>query len=238
MKYLRKGFTLIEVLLALSIGSLVLVAATSLLITIAQAWANRPATRDAFLSHVNGVSNFLSIILEEASFSIASTAGDPLVDLKRPTGFSSTDDPLVHFFLKEAPPLFFSPHGPAVRIHTFIYPDQDEGLSLFWFSELNEVEKSKEGEIELTEEDDLQRTVISPFFKEMYYCYYGTEDDGKDDIKEWEISDQLLESDRSEKFRLPTQIKLVFRWDEEDLEKTITIAIEKPVPSGIEEEPR
>jgi prepilin-type N-terminal cleavage/methylation domain-containing protein len=238
MKYLRKGFTLIEVLLALSIGSLVLVAATSLLITIAQAWANRPATRDAFLSHVNGVSNFLSIILEEASFSIASTAGDPLIDLKRPTGFSSTDDPLVHFFLKEAPPLFFSPHGPAVRIHTFIYPDQDEGLSLFWFSELNEVEKSKEGEIELTEEDDLQRTVISPFFKEMYYCYYGTEDDGKDDIKEWEISDQLLESDKTEKFRLPTQIKLVFRWDEEDLEKTITIAIEKPVPSGIEEEPR
>ena len=73
----------------------------------------------------------------------------------------------MHFFLKEAPPLFFSPHGPAVRIHTFIYPDQDEGLSLFWFSELNEVEKSKEGEIELTEEDDLQRTVISPFFKEM-----------------------------------------------------------------------
>ena len=238
MKYLRKGFTLIEVLLALSIGSLVLVAATSLLITIAQAWANRPASRDAFLSHVNGVSNFLSIILEEASFSIASTAGDPLIDLKRPTGFSSTDDPLVHFFLKEAPPLFFSPHGPAVRIHTFIYPDQDEGLSLFWFSELNEVEKSKEGEIELTEEDDLQRTVISPFFKEMYYCYYGTEDDGKDDIKEWEISDQLLESDKTEKFRLPTQIKLVFRWDEEDLEKTITIAIEKPVPSGIEEEPR
>ena len=238
MKYLRKGFTLVEVLLALSIGSLVLVAATSLLITIAQAWANRPASRDAFLSHVNGVSNFLSIILEEASFSIASKAGDPLVDLKRPTGFSSTDDPLVHFFLKEAPPLFYSPHGPAVRIHTFIYPDQDEGLSLFWFSELNEIEKSKEGEIELTEEDDLQRTEISPFFKEMYYCYYGTEDDGKDDIKEWEISDQLLESDRSEKFRLPTQIKLVFRWDEEDLEKTITIAIDKPVPSGIEEEPR
>lgn len=237
MKYLRKGFTLVEVLLALSIGSLVLVAATSLLITIAQAWANRPASRDAFLSHVNGVSNFLSIILEEASFSIASKAGDPLIDLKRPTGFSSTDDPLVHFFLKEAPPLFFSPHGPAVRIHTFIYPDQDEGLSLFWFSELNEVEKNKEGGIELVEEDDLQKTVLSPFFKEMYYCYYGTEDDGKDDIKEWEISDQLLESDKTEKFRLPTQIKLVFRWDEEDLEKTITIAIEKPVPSGIEEEP-
>ena len=238
MKSLRKGFTLVEVLLALSIGSLVLVAATALLITIAQSWANRPATRDAFLSHVNGVSNFLSVILEEASFSITSKAGDPLVNLKRPTGFSSTDDPLVHFFLKEAPPLFYSPPGPAVRVHIFIFPDEDEGLSLLWFSELNEVEKNKEGGIELVEEDDLQKTLISPFFKEMYYCYYGSEDDGKDDIKEWEISDQLLDSDKNGQFRLPTQIKLVFRWDEEELEKTITIAIEKPIPSGIEEEPK
>lgn len=238
MKSLRKGFTLVEVLLALSIGSLILVAATALLITIAQSWANRPATRDAFLSHVNGVSNFLSVILEEASFSITSKAGDPLVNLKRPTGFSSTDDPLVHFFLKEAPPLFYSPHGPAVRVHIFIFPDEDEGLSLLWFSELNEVEKNKEGGIELVEEDDLQKTLISPFFKEMYYCYYGSEDDGKDDIKEWEISDQLLDSDKNGQFRLPTQIKLVFRWDEEESEKTITIAIEKPIPSGIEEEPK
>lgn len=238
MKSLRKGFTLVEVLLALSIGSLILVAATALLITIAQSWANRPATRDAFLSHVNGVSNFLSVILEEASFSITSKAGDPLVNLKRPTGFSSTDDPLVHFFLKEAPPLFYSPHGPAVRVHIFIFPEEDEGLSLLWFSELNEVEKNKEGGIELVEENDLQKTLISPFFKEMYYCYYGSEDDGKDDIKEWEISDQLLDSDKNGQFRLPTQIKLVFRWDEEELEKTVTIAIEKPIPSGIEEEPK
>jgi len=238
MKSFRKGFTLVEVLLALSIGSLILVAATALLITIAQSWANRPATRDAFLSHVNGVSNFLSVILEEASFSITSKAGDPLVNLKRPTGFSSTDDPLVHFFLKEAPPLFYSPHGPAVRVHIFIFPEEDEGLSLLWFSELNEVEKNKEGGIELVEENDLQKTLISPFFKEMYYCYYGSEDDGKDDIKEWEISDQLLDSDKNGQFRLPTQIKLVFRWDEEELEKTITIAIEKPIPSGIEEEPK
>ena len=41
-------------------------AATSLLITISQAWANRPATRDAFDAHVNGA-NFLSALLDDAS---------------------------------------------------------------------------------------------------------------------------------------------------------------------------
>jgi len=43
---MRKGFSLVEVLLALAIGGLVLMAASSLLVTISQAWANRPATRD------------------------------------------------------------------------------------------------------------------------------------------------------------------------------------------------
>ena len=166
---------MVEVLLALSIGSLVLVSATALLITIAQSWANRPATRDAFLSHVNGVSNFLTIILEEASYSITSPKlSDPLIDLKRPTGFSSTDDPLIHFFVKEAPPLFYNPHGPAVRLHALVYPDEDEGLSILWFSELNEIEKNKEGGIELAEEDDLRKLSQVLFLKEMYYCYYGS----------------------------------------------------------------
>ena len=63
----RKGFSLVEVLLALAIGGLVLTAATALLVTISQAWANRPATRDAFDAHVNGVANFLTAMLEEAT---------------------------------------------------------------------------------------------------------------------------------------------------------------------------
>ena len=39
-----RGFSMVEVLLALSIGGLVLLAASALLVTISQAWANRPAT--------------------------------------------------------------------------------------------------------------------------------------------------------------------------------------------------
>ena len=63
----KNAFSLVEVLLALAIGGLILMAATSLLVTISQAWANRPATRDAFDAHVNGVANFLTAVLEEAA---------------------------------------------------------------------------------------------------------------------------------------------------------------------------
>ena len=61
------GFSLVEVLLALAVGGVVLMAASSLLVTISQAWANRPATRDAFDAHVNGVAHFLTAMLEEAT---------------------------------------------------------------------------------------------------------------------------------------------------------------------------
>ena len=44
-----------------------LMAASALLVTISQAWANRPATRDAFDAHVNGVAHFLTAMLEEAT---------------------------------------------------------------------------------------------------------------------------------------------------------------------------
>ena len=98
------GFSLIEVLLALSIGGLVLIAATALLVTISQAWANWPATRDAFDAHVNGVSHFLTAVLEEASISSFALPKDKRVDLQNPVGFSDSDDPLIHFYLREAPP--------------------------------------------------------------------------------------------------------------------------------------
>ena len=79
---------------------------------------------------------------------------------------------------------------------------------------------------------------ISPYFDEVYYCYYGSEDDSEDDQPEWQIESSLEENVESGKFRIPDFIKIVFSWEEEDLERTITLAIKKPFPSGIEEEPK
>ena len=239
MSRLRKGgFSLVEVLLALSIGGMVLIAATALLVTISRAWANRPATRDAFDAHVNGVSHFLSAVLDEASLSSLALAKDKAVDLQRPVGFSESDDPLIHFFLREAPPLFFSPYGSASRVHAYFLQDESEGLSLLWFSELQELEKNDQGRLEPEDEDELFKTLISPFCKEIFYCYYGDEDAKPNDIKEWDIKTELEESDKGDEYRIPSFIKIVLRWEEEGLERTISLPIEKLAPSGIEEEPK
>ena len=100
------GFSLIEVLLALAVGGIVLMAASSLLVTISQAWANRPATRDAFDAHVNGVAHFLTAMLEEATNPKDGSKGNEAIELARPVGFSDREDPLIKFHLHKLP-LFF-----------------------------------------------------------------------------------------------------------------------------------
>lgn len=232
-----RGFSMIEVLLALCIGGLVLTAASSLLVTISRAWAERPATRDAFDAHVNGVAHFLSAVLEEVTLPRLNQSGDDLIDLQRPVGFSDSEDPLIHFYLREGPPILFWPTGSASRAHCYFYFEDGEGLSFLWFSELQELEKNDEGKMELEDEGALFKTPISPFCDEIFYCYYGEEDATADDIKEWEILDNLEENIQSGKYRIPDFIKLVFKWEEEDLERTITLPIKRISPSGIEEEP-
>ncbi|MDG1132330.1 MAG: prepilin-type N-terminal cleavage/methylation domain-containing protein, partial [Opitutales bacterium] len=221
----NRAFSLIEVLLALAVGGIVLMAASSLLVTISQAWANRPATRDAFDAHVNGVAHFLTAMLEEATNPKDGSKGNEVVELDRPVGFSDREDPLIKFYLREAPPLFYWPHGLANRVHAYFQFDEGEGFYLLWYSELQELEKSESGELNLEDEDELFRTRISPYLDEVYYCYYGNEDDSEDDQPEWQIESSLEENVKSGKFRSPDFIKIVFSWEEEDLERTITLAI-------------
>lgn len=233
----KKGFSMVEVLLALAIGGLVLIAATSLLITISRAWAERPATRDAFDAHVNGVAHFMTAVLEEATPSALTKAGDQAISLKSPVGYSDTEDPLIYFFLREGPPLLVWPNGPAGRVHCYLYFEEGEGLSFLWFSEFQELEKNDKGELEPEDEDELFKTLISPLCDQIFYCYYGDEDADSDDIKEWEILEDLDENIESGKYRIPDFIKIVFKWPGEDLERTITLPIRKLSPSGVVEEP-
>ena len=50
-------------------------------------------------------------------------------------------------------------------------------------------------------------------------------------------SDELQESDNGG-YLIPAFVKLIFRWEDENLERTVSLAVERLAPSGIEEEPR
>ncbi|MBG29002.1 MAG: hypothetical protein CMI31_03220 [Opitutae bacterium] len=228
-----KGFTLIEVLLALAVASLILIAATSLLVTLSRAWAERPAAREAFDAHVNGVARFLTTTLSKA-VPTPLLPNEPAIRLDRPIGLDEIDAPLISFSLKDAPPVLYWPREATAGVTCFLSFDEEEGLSILWFSSLQEMEPDAGGKLALKDEDQLFKTLLSPLVSQVSYCYYGEEDDPPEAEKEWREEDELEENLAADKYRMPTFLKLFFQND--DAERIITIPIEKPSPNGIRAE--
>ena len=61
----RRGFTLIEVLLSITIAGALLVAAVSLALSMGEVWGNGSGKR-LFDQHVRGVTRFLDTVLRQA----------------------------------------------------------------------------------------------------------------------------------------------------------------------------
>ena len=81
---------------------------------------------------------------------------------------------MIHFYLRDAPPFFVWPKGPAQRVHAYLYFEEGEGLSIAWFSELQELEKNEEGEMALEDEDELFKDLVSPFARRFIIVITGT----------------------------------------------------------------
>lgn len=229
----RQGFTLLEVLLALGIGSFVLLSAMYYVVSLGSIWVNR-TTNDFFRQHADGVTLFLhngfalsqpvaagkavendasEEAVEEAEAAIPAEQGgeaqanvpmkDP-VSWERPPGYDSFDKPLLTFHLRE-PPALLADTGPrmtALTCHLFF--QRREGLSLLWYSQLEEVEDLQ----------DVRHTLISRYVTEIAYAYYDFEDD------RWETEREPKDNDEGQ-FVLPDALKLTFEYDEDKIETVV-----------------
>jgi len=140
-------------------------------------------------------------------------AADEPVGWARPPGFSDSKDPLLNFKLTKAPPLLVGlENAPLLGIDTFLYFDDSEGLSLLWYSTLQE---------EAEDLNDLRRTVISSLVTKVQYIYWDER------FEKWEEEDEPMDADGNDQYILPRFLKLTFKYEDEIQERTLTI----PVPS-------
>ena len=263
------GFTLLEVLLAISLTGAVLAVAATTLVSVTNIWSSRQEV-NFFEDHVDGVAEFVQSCLTRAGTEVAlpnadSNSGnvpanganganganenpdnspnisisvnvntgedgraqqpsessqsgsllrrsDEPVGWAKPPGFAGYEDPMINFKLKDSPPLFVNTdNAPVIGIDTFLYFKKPEGLSLLWYSILQE---------EIEDESDLRRTAISPYVKAVNYIYWDER------FERWEVEDEPQEGE-NDAFILPRFIKLIFEHDGVTKERTITI----PVPS-------
>ncbi|MDQ8202962.1 prepilin-type N-terminal cleavage/methylation domain-containing protein [Pelagicoccus sp. SDUM812003] len=209
----KRGFTLLEVLLAVTLSAFILTYLTSFLFSMAELWGYG-ANERLFQKHARGVSRFL-----EQSFTYASAkyqAGDqgstPVYWMEW-EGDGSQNLEYLTFELEKSPGAFVWPEEPMPHVVCSLDFDEDEGLFILWRSRLE-----KE-----FDEKPPRRTLVSPFVTEVRYHYINYEEE----YPEWEITDQPKEeADRSN--ILPQRIELVFRFKDDRISRQLIL----PAPMG------
>lgn len=153
---------------------------------------------------------------DSSSSSLIHTDDEP-IRWAHPPGFSKNKDPLLHFELPKAPPLLVGlENAPLLGLNVFLYFDQNEGLSLLWYSKLQE-------ETEAT--SDLRRTLISSLVTAIDYIYWDERFD------KWETEDTPKEGDGIDQYLLPRFIKLTFEYEGVTQERTFAIPV--PIKSAL-----
>lgn len=204
-KAVRQGFTLIEVLISLTLGGFVLTAATLHLVSLGKIWTHDWSERH-FMHHKESLTTFLIRVFKEADsgFSSLGTNGN-IAGLRweNPPGESTLDDPYLRFYLKQPPSVLISNPPLASSVVCYLVFDEEEGLSLLWYPLI----ETRDGEEEIQDVDDLYRTTLSRFVERIEYCYYDSEKE------QWDVEEDPMEE--NDKFLMPDFLKFTFRFDDE-----------------------
>ena len=135
---------------------------------------------------------------------------DP-IDWSQPPGFADYQDPLLHFGLNDTPPLLVqTENAPVIGVEAFLHFEEDEGLSLIWYTPLQEDSEDL---------DDLRRTPISNLITKMEYIYWDER------FEKWETETEPQEGEGDNQFILPRFLKLTFEYEGVIKERNLTIPV-------------
>lgn len=182
------AFSFIEVLTAVALSGMLLVAASTLLFSFAHVWA-QVETEPRFDRHVSGASNFLQYCFDHSA-NLSGNPAQPLVWKNPPEG----NQPALHFRLEEPNPFFVSTVRPLAPVDGFIRFHEDEGLSIIWHHQPNLTNNRLE----------LRRTPISPIVTNLEFGFYNSEN------QNWEFK-TASGDDRELYSQAPEVVRLTFQ---------------------------
>ena len=231
----KRGFTLVEILMAVAIGGLILVSASGFLFGVFN--LSLVAEREPlFEEHVDSTSRFL-----EYAFATALPAREnssrnseneeetpsrgnndtnqsaPTVSWQRIPGESGLNPEGLSFRLPGDIPIFVAENTYLPEVTCYLVFKDGEGLLLRWRTD----------EMAAEDDDDVLTSLISPYVTEVTYYYYDREDDT------WEESDEAEQSDEGQTM-MPDFIGLAFEHpDGREAKRQILLPAtdgEKPLP--------
>lgn len=200
-----RGFTLLEILLALSLVALVLVAMNTFVFSMGELWG-RNADLRLFDQHSRAVTRFLDRELRAAAFPPAGQAGAESISVQEVRPRNGATDNLLTFELPEGSRMLTWPDRPLPEVVCSLQVREGDGLFLLWHSRL-----------ETRFADDPPReTLITPLVTSMSYDYYDPA------FKNWKNETQLRR-DNENRLVSPQRLRLKFAYGKLERENVIAL---------------
>jgi len=203
-----RAFTLLEILLALALVGLLLVALNTFIFSMSELWGQRAEPR-LFDQHVRAVTRFLERELRAAALPPAARPNSTPIGLQEITPQGGLAEKMVTFELPGGSRLFRWPDRPLPEVLCSFQARKDEGLVLLWHSRL---EKNFDSE-------PPRETVITPLVTALAYDYYDAE------ANRWS-TETTLKSDPQGQPMTPLRLRLKFGYAGMTRESVVTL----PVP--------
>lgn len=201
----QRGFTLLEILLALALVSLVLVGVNTFVFSMGELWGRNADVR-LFDRHTRSVTRFLERELRAAALPPAGRADAAPIGLQEIRPQNGMMENLLTFDLPGGSRFFTWPDRPLPEVVCSFQVRPNEGLVLLWHSRL---EKNFESE-------PPRESVITPFVTAIAYDYY------EEETKRW-TSERMLKTDAQSKPVTPQRLRLTFTYGKLTRETVVTL---------------
>ncbi len=201
----RRGFTLIEIVLAMALVGLVLVGMNTFIFSMSELWGRNTDVR-LFDQHVRAVTRFLQKEMVQATLPPSATVSATPVGIQPITPSGGTQENLITYMQLSGSRILNWPAAPLPEVFCSLQVRRDKGLFMLWHSDLENH----------FNEDPPRETLVSPFVTALSYDYYDS------DFSKW-TTETALRTDSSGNPVAPQRLRLTFTYQKLTRETTVTV---------------
>jgi prepilin-type N-terminal cleavage/methylation domain-containing protein len=201
----NRGFTLIEIVLAMALVGLVLVGLNTFIFSMSELWGRNSDVR-LFDQHVRAVTRYLQREMVRATMPPTAAMNSTPVGVQPITPAGGSQENLITYMELSGSRILSWPAVPLPEVYCSLQVRRDKGLYLLWHSDLENH----------FNDDPPRETLVSPFVTGLAYDYFDT------DFNKW-TTETALRSDSSGNPLAPQRLRVTFTYDKLTRETIVTV---------------